>query len=261
MKTIKMIVYALVLCMSFVSVAEAKGRSGSFKSGFSSQKRAAPKAAPADHRVPPPKEQVKNSAFGSFGRSDPAIDQKLAKTPQSKMSKDLNETAAQTGALKAVDARTKVNEKPSDAQSESGWFRSGNQTASTQTSGAGNTGGVHSQPAHNQSFPSQGSNQHSSGFLPALMGFMVGNSLAQHHTNTVYVQQPNQNASDLNAVNENTDHPAQDTAVVESESFAMKVLRFILWIAVISGCVWLIRKVMSFRNRNFHKSSHYSLRS
>ncbi|GGY86535.1 hypothetical protein GCM10011613_34600 [Cellvibrio zantedeschiae] len=269
MKTIKLFVYALVVCMSFVSVAEAKGRSGSFKTGFSSQKRAAPKPAPSTYQAPPTNTQAKNTAFGSFGASNPKLDQKVANVPQSQMSKDLSATAAQSNALKTADARTKTNANGMNnaTNSESGWFRSGNQNATTQKPNAVAGGATNSQPTRYQPAPQHNSGQQSSGLLPGLIGFMIGNSLAQQHANTAHVQQPNQNAgTDTGAINSTTAdgvaiQPTQDVPVVETESFFVKLLRFALWIAMISGVVWLVRKFMNFRSRNLHQAANYSLRS
>jgi hypothetical protein len=269
MKTIKLFVYALILCLSFVGVAEAKGRTGSFKSGFSSQKRAAVKPAQTNYQVPPANTQTKKTAFGSFGTANPKLDQKTASQtlPQSQMSKDLSATTAQANALKTADARTKVNEKANATNSDNGWFRSGSQdTAAPKTNTAASAGQT-PQPAHYQSASQYSRGHQSSGFLPGLVGFMIGHSLAQQHTNTVYVPQNNQVVGqDANQLNNSTNadgtaiQQVQDVPVVETESFFMKLLRVVLWVAMISGIVWVVRKFMRFRNRNL-QAANYSLRS
>lgn len=269
MKTIKLFVYALIVCMSFVGVAEAKGRTGSFKSGFSSQKRAAPKPAPASYQTPPANTQANTqankTAFGSFGGANPKLDQKAAAIPQSHMSKDLNATAAQSNALKTADARTKANEKVNATNSDSGWFRSGNQNTAAQKPAAVTGGGQ--APQHYQPAPQYNSGHQSNGLLYGLAGFMLGHSLAQQHTNTVYVPQNNQTiGQDANQINSAAAdgialQQAQEVAVVETESFFMKLLRFVLWVAMIGGVVWVVRKLMGFRNRSSQQAANYSLRS
>jgi len=272
MKTIKLFVYALAICLSFVGVAEAKGRTGSFKSGFSSQKRAAVKPAQTNYQVPPANTQAKKTSFGSFGAgnstTNPKLDQKAATVPQSQMSKDLNATSAQTNALKAADARTKTNEKVSANNSESGWFRSGNPDTAAPKTNTVASGGQIPQSTHYQPAPQYNRSHQSSGLLPGLVGFMIGHSLAQQHTNTVYVPQNDQAVGqDASQLNNSTNadgiamQQAQDVPVVETESFFMKLLRVVLWIAMISGIVWMVRKFMRFRNRNLQQAANYSLRS
>lgn len=263
MKKIKLLVYALIMCMSFVGVAEAKSRGGSFKSGFSSQKRAPAAPAKRTYQTPAANAQTKKAAFGSFGSANPAIDQKAAKIPQSQMSKDLNATAAQSNALKTVDARTKANEKVSDANSESGWFRSGNQNTLPPKPNSIAGSGQAPQPA-----PRYNSGNQSNGLLYGLAGFMIGHSLAQQHTNTAYVPQNNQGDNwDANQLSNSANaegaamQQAQDVPVVETESFFMKLLRVLLWVAMITGVIWVVRKFRSFRSRNINQSANYSLRS
>ena len=268
MKKIKLLVYALIMCMSFVGVAEAKGRSGSFKSGFASQKRSIPKPAPT-YTVPPAADQTKKTAFGSFGAASPKT-QTNATAPQSQMSKDLNDKTAQTNALKTADARNKTNDAP--AANESGWFRSGNENASTQKpQGAtfGQNTNTNSQPFERRSGGQQTSGR-SNGFMYGLLGFMVGNSLAQHASAASIPQQQNSdwqndnwNGHANNSIN--ADGPVvqqvQDIPAEETESWFMKFVRVILWAIVIGGVIWAVRKVMSFRQRKINRSTNYSLGS
>lgn len=282
MKTIKLFVYALVVCMSFVGVAEAKGRSGSFKSGFSSQKRAAPKPANTSYQTPPANAQNKQAAFGSFGATNPKLDQNTAAMPQSRMSQDLNAKTAQTNAMKTVDERSQGNSTANAGASESGWFRSGNQNATTQKNGpaAANTQAANTyRPAPQQ----QSNGQGSSGLLPAIAGFMIGHSLAQQH-NTVAQQPPhdqvnvqsgqsvtdstNANGTTVNetslnetSVNGTTVQQVQDLPVVEPESVFMKLLRLMLWLAIIGGVVWLVRSLSGMRNSKVNRKANYSLGS
>jgi hypothetical protein len=270
MKKIKLLVYALIVCMSFVSVAEAKGRSGSFKSGFTSQKRSAPKPAPT-YTAPPAAEQTKKTAFGSFGTATPKTQTNAATAPQSQMSKDLTDKGAQTNALKTADARNKTNAEP--AASESGWFRSGNQNASAQKPQAATIGqntNANNQTANNQTFDRRSGNQQASGrsngLMYGLLGFMVGNSLA-HHASAAPVQQQNSDwqndNSNGNATNSlNADGTAMlPEPAVETESWFMKFVRVILWVMIIGGVIWAVRKVKSFRQRKVMRSTNYSLGS
>lgn len=268
MKTIKVFVYALILCLGFVGVAEAKGRSGSFKSGFSSQKRPAPKPAKTSYQVPPANTQTNKTAFGSFGdNSNQKFNQKAATGSQSQMSKDLSATAAQSNALKTADMRAKANEKinATNSNSDSGWFRSGNQN--TQKPNTIADAGTRSQPGHYQPAPQYSGGQQSSGLWHGLIGFMIGNSLAQRHTNTVYMPQENQqivqNGSQENSTVADglASQQVQEVPVVEKESFFVKLLRFVAWVALISGVIWVVRKFMNFRHRNLQQAANYSLRS
>jgi hypothetical protein len=267
MKTIKLFVYALIICISCVGVAEAKGRTGSFKSGFSSQKRATASPTPTYYSAPPVNSATKKTAFGAFGATNPQREQKAAAVPQSQMSKDLNANAAQTNALKTVDARASANEKVSDTNSDSNWFKRGNQNSvAPKTNSVAGSGQV-PQPAYYQPPPQYFSGHQSNGLWYGLAGFMIGHSLAQQHTNRVYVPQMNQNSEqDTNQFNNST--PAdgfvaqqeQEAALVEKESFFIKVLRVLLWASLISGIIWVVRKVKSFRNRNINRSTHYSFK-
>ena len=261
MKAIKLIVYALVLCMSFVSIAEAKGRSGSFRSGFSSQKRPAPKPAPATYREQPQNVQQQKTDFGSFGASNQKLDQHAASVPQSQMAKDLTAKSAQNSALKTMDARTGAQEKPTSSTSETGWFRTGNTSANVQKPVDVNA----ARASQYQRVPQQTNAQSSNGLLHGLIGFMIGNSLAQHAVAGNHNQQV---ASDNKRIaSESTDfangvatQEVQANPVVESESIVMKLFRVLLWIAMIGGFVGGIRKLLGFSGRN-SKSTHYSLRS
>lgn len=267
MKKIKLVVYALIMCMSFVGVAEAKSRSGSYKSGFTSQKRSAPKPAPT-YTAPPAAEQTKKTAFGSFGTATPKA-QTNATAPQSQMSKDLSDKAAQTNALKTADARN----KPADATttSESGWFRSGNEKASAQKPQATNYGQTANANTNGQIFDRRNNGQQSgssNGFMYGLLGFMLGNSLAQHatampqHQNSDW-QNSNWNGQPNNSINAdgNATQQEQDVPAEEMESGFMKFLRVVLWGVLIGSVIWMVRKVMGFRQRKINRSTNYSLGS
>ena len=270
MNKIKLIVCTLIMCMSFAGVAEAKSRGGSFKSGFSSQKRSAPKPAPT-YTAPAPQPQAKKTGFGSFGAADPKAQQNAAAVPQSKMSNDLNNTAAQSNAQKTADVRNNSTEK--NAASESGWFRSGNQNSVPQKPQVAAPNGA-TENSNRGTFSNGNNGQRSNGLMYGLMGFMLGNSLAQHagasnaqHENQVANVNANQTNDQIlngdNSTNANgiANQQEQNMPVVETESFFMKVVRVVLWIALISGVIWVVRKVMSFRSRNLKKATHYSLGS
>ncbi|RYY73621.1 MAG: hypothetical protein EOO52_16535 [Gammaproteobacteria bacterium] len=273
MKHIKLIIFALVVCVSFAGVAEAKSRGGSFKSGFASQKRNATKPAPTYNA---PAQEQKKTAFGSFGAADAKNQQATANTPQSKMSKDLTGSAAQANALKTADARNKTGE----STSESGWFRSGNQSATPNNIATGNATQTTPKTFERRSGQQNTSGQNN-GLLHGLMWFMVGNSLAQHATaansqqvndaqvNTQGVHRENGQGSQETINGENNSistegvvaQRVQDVPAEETESIFMKALRFLLWIALIGGIVWVVRKAIGFRHRNEKKSVNYSLGS
>ena len=276
MNRIKLIVYTLLVCVSFSSAVEAKSRGGSFKSGFSSQKRAAAKPAPT-YKVPA-KEQTQTTAFGSFGTANAKNQQAPATAPQSQMSKDLSGTASQSNALKAADARNKVND--TTTTSESGWFRSGKQNASPQNAVAGQPVPSGSQTFERRNDFQRNDGGRSNGMLQGLMWFMVGNSIAHHASaaNVPQVSQAQVNGHDVNHENsqgsqqningENNSINAdgfvvqrvQDVPAGETESFFMKIVRVLLWVVLISGIIWVVRKVLGFRHRNV-KKVNYSLGS
>jgi len=276
MNKIKLIVYTLLVCVSFSSAVEAKSRGGSFKSGFSSQKRAAAKPAPT-HQVPP-KEQTQKTAFGSFGTANAKNQQAPATAPQSQMSKDLSGTASQSNALKAADARNKVNDTATT--SESGWFRSGKQNASPQNASVGQAAQSSPQTFERRNDVQRNDGGRSNGMLQGLMWFMVGNSIAHHAAaaSAPQVSQTQVNGHDVNHESNqgsqqningennsiNADGFAvqrvQDVPVEETESFFMKIVRVLLWVMLISGIIWVVRKVLGFRHRNV-KKVNYSLGS
>lgn len=273
MKNIKLFVYALIICLSFVSVAEAKSRSGSYKSGFSSQKRTTAKPASTYYKPPAATTETKKTAFGSFGATNSKTQQNAAAAPQSQMSKDLNTTAAQSNALKTADARSKGNEKTIATNSDSGWFRSGSQTTAAQKPNNATVNGPAPQPVNYQPAAQHYSGNQSNGLLHGLMGFMIGHSLAQQHSNTVYVPQQNQDgqqgiSQDANQPNNSTDangaaapQQVQDVHADETESFFMKLVRVLLWVAMLSGIIFGVRKVMSLRHRKLTRVTNYSLGS
>jgi hypothetical protein len=274
MKHIKLIIFTLLVCVSFAGVAEAKSRGGSFKSGFASQKRNAAKPA-APYKASA--QEQKKTAFGSFGAADAKNQQAAANIPQSKMSRDLTDTTAQSNALKTADARNNANNTTSD----SGWFRSGNQNASPNTIATGQAAQSTSKTFERRQAGQQNTSGQNNGFLHGLMWFMVGNSLAQHATaansshvneaqiNAQVVQHENGQGGQQHINGENNSISAngvvaqrvQDVPAEETESVFMKILRFFLWIALVSGIVWVVRKLVSLRHRNEKKSVNYSLGS
>jgi|GEM_PF-779871 len=277
MKKIKLIVCTLAVCVSFASVAEAKSRGGSFKSGFASQKRNAAKPVPT--YTVPAAEQSKKTEFGSFGAANTARQQGAAIAPQSKMSKDLTDNAAQSNALKTADARNKASDNPTT--SDSGWFRGGNQNAAPQAAASGANAQTNSQRFERRNNSQQNNGGQSNGFLYGLMGFMLGNSLAHHATatNSQPVNQIQANGNDATSENnqiiqqsENGESNSistegvvaqrtQDVSAEETESLFMKILRLLLWLALISGIIWVVRRVFGLRHRNVKKSTNYSLGS
>jgi hypothetical protein len=290
MKITKTLVYALALCLSLVSVAEAKGRSGAtFKGGFSSQRQKAPKPAPTYQVAQPKPAQATNPAFGSFGSGKASAQQGGTYQP-SQMSRDMTDAKAQANAQKAWDARN----KPQSAQnqtankSDSGWFRSGNQTAQTpppnyNQGGRYNDGGHYNQGGQ---YRNERRGDSGGGFWSGVMWFMLGHSLANSsHANTTVVTVPaNTSQQSANApVNSNLDlgpgdttqtnsarensapadtaqmSPAPQVAEPEPESALVSLLRAVLWTLVAVVGFWMIRGVMRIRNRQHNRRSNYSL--
>jgi hypothetical protein len=243
---------AVALCWS--GIAEAKGGyTKSYRSGFSSQKKAAPSA--------PAYSANKPAAFGSFGGGK-AADAKSAIKP-SPMSQDLQASAAKNNALKNWDARAAGKAQPNQYNATNG----GNNlppVGGQPHYGQPNYQQPHySQPIVHQTVVHQGG----SGFLNGVMWFMIGNSFAHHNTNTVYVPQNTQGTYPVgvqqgsewnNSAQAGVD---QFAAVPEQESWMMKVLRVILWIAIATGVVWMVKKVFQFRRGRRRQQNHYSLGS
>lgn len=277
MKITKTLIVALALCLSLVSVAEAKGRSGStFKGGFSSQRQKAPTPAPS-YQVPASSYQAPAQAtkpsFGSFGgnkaTTQAATKQTDTNYQPSQMSRDMSTTNAQANAQKTWDARNKPQAPDSQtaSKSDSGWFRSGNQTgpAAAQT------------PPPNYSQAGQYRNERhgdsGGGFWNGVMWFMLGHSLANSsHANTTVVTVP---ATTTQAASGNMDlGPGENTQAASApmnESHATKVpepqpesalvslLRAVLWTLVVVAGFWILRGFMRMRNRANSRRSNYSL--
>jgi hypothetical protein len=256
MKKIKLIICTLIVCMSFAGIAEAKSRGGSFKSGFSSQKRS-PAQPVADAKAPEVKTDAKQTDFGSFGAATPKTQANAANTPQTQMSKDLTNTASQSNALKTADARTNTQAPAS----ESGWFRSGNQNAAAKTPNAAQPVNPAAQTdsrgnaSQTQTLGNQNASRQSGGLMQGLMWFMVGNSIAQHATagsGAQANQTPANNAQENtqvsqqmgNADNNSITSDGLTTTQVraapaeETESFFLKVVRVLLWVGLISLVIW-----------------------
>lgn len=277
MKNIKLIICALIVCMSFAGIAEAKSRGGSFKSGFSSQKRSPAKPA-ATYKAPEAKADTKQTEFGSFGAASPKTQANAANTPQTQMSKDLTNTAAQSNALKTSDARTNTQAPASD----SGWFRSGNENAAAKAPNAAQPFNPAAQADRrgnaSQTPGNQTASRQSGGLMQGLMWFMVGNTIAQHAT-AGNVAQANQTPANNAHENPQASQQTGDTEsnlinadglaatqvraapAEETESFFLKIVRVLLWVGLISLVIWTIRKVMNFRNRKLNRAVNYNLGS
>lgn len=274
MKITKTLVYALALCLSLVSVAEAKGRSGStFKGGFSSQRQKAPKPAPS-YQVPT---QSTKPSFGSFG-GNKAATQPASNYQPSQMSRDMTTANAQSNAQKTWDARNKPqaadSQTATNSKSDNGWFRSGNQGQTAQTPPPNyNQGGRYNDGGHyNQGgqYRNERRGDSGGGFWNGVMWFMLGHSLANSsHANTTVVTVP---ATTTQAANgsmdlgpgENTQAASApvnepQTAEPEPESALVSLLRAVLWTVVIVAGFWMLRGFMRMRNRLNKGRSNYNL--
>ena len=242
------LVYSLVICFGLTGIAEAKGRAASFRGGFSSQQRSAPKPvkkyytpqqAPMTQEAPmtqaAPVPQNRNTSFGSFGDGTNTNRKPASGNFQpSQMSKDLHANAANANALKTADARSNpAGAGGVNGNTNSGWFGGDKNLA-------GNTQAripANSPPA----IPRTATRDHG-GFMSGLMWFMLGNSLAQHNTQYVPINNAgasasmNAGASDMNGVSDGL-QPMQSEPK-EHESFFMKFLRFVLLLAFIGSIVW-----------------------
>lgn len=259
MKLARAVVCVLVFTLGVVSLAEAKGRNGgsAFRGGFSSQRQKAP-----SYQAPAPSKS-QGASFGGFGRKKSIDEQKTDNVAPSQMSRDLSANAAQTNALKTADARNNRNNTANNSTgngSGNGWYGGSDKNGTPRQD-------YQAQPRNYQTHNSYQTIVHrdSGGFMHGLMWFMIGRSMASERPVYVPVNNATNNgqwdAQTQTAASENaiTPAPAQEAAAPESESGFLKVLRLVLWALLITGVIWMVRKIMRLRKR-FAKPN-YSLGS
>lgn len=250
------------------------GTSSGFKGGFSSQKGNYGRSAPAPS--PPPAQRSGPGFFGKAGGAD-------APPPQpsrsgSALSRDMEQNAAQANALKTLDARRNAqaaaNNPPLPPLRDP--------VMRPQQPGQAP---VYNQPGYaQQNLPPQQPiivQQPNNGFMSGVVGFMLGRAMS--HPQPVYY--PQNNGGQGNGGNNGGNgggnggdwDSGQNTTLAGSTgatgaaamtpvpqaapapSFGATVLRTFVWLALVSGLVWLViytvRKLRRLRSAN---AAHYS---
>jgi len=224
------------------------GTPSSMRSGFSSQKSLpAPSAPPSTAR---------SSGPGSFGKAAaPQTDPRSS----SASSRDMAQNAAQANALKTLDARRAAASAPPPL----------NDSASRAPQSAPMP--VHNQPAYPQQLPQPIIvQQHSSGLMSGVVGFMLGRAMSQQTQMSYppygqgYPAAPAANpGATVNA--DGSTAPVAAAAMTPvpvpapKPSFAATVLRVFFWLALMSGLVWLVvYMVWKVRRIRAASAAHYS---
>ena len=273
------VVLTLSLLISCDLSAEARpasshsGTSLGFKGGFSSQKSNFARSAPPPVAAPSPVQRSGPGAFGKAGGADAPPPQPSRSS--SALSRDMEQNAAQANALKTLDARRAA--------------------AATSAAGAGAaippTGSnvprppqpgqppVYNQPGYSQpNYPQPIIvQQPSNGLMHGVIGFMLGRAMSQPQP--VYYPQNNgghgnngsntsNNAGDWDngstaTLSGSTSATAAAMAPVPqaapARSFLATVLRTFVWLALVSGLVWLaIYTVRKLRRLRAASAAHYS---
>ena len=244
------LVLAALLAVSCDLSAEARpashsGTASGSKGGFSSQKSNYARSAPAP--TPAPVQKSGPGSFGKAGGADAPPPQPSRST--SAMSRDMEQNAAQANALKTLDAR-----RAADAAAA-------NPPPRPQPGPAP----VYNQPGYAQpNLPPMQPiivQQPSSGFMHGVLGFMLGRAMSQPQP--VYYPQNNGGHGSSNAGewDSGTVTTASTSAAMTpvpqaapAPSFLASVLRLFLWLALVSGLVWLViytvRKLRRLRSAN-----------
>lgn len=263
---------ALVLAMLLPLASYAtphSGTSSSYKSGFSSQRSSPPKSAPKspnkfgafsprtpDQVAPTPAPPAANdpsaaprSGFGSFGNAQAPAQGKSG----SALSRDLNQSSANTNALNTLDGRRAAAAGAAGAAgagAAGGGLPPVNNPVPGQQPGGPQQGYAQPGYAYQQPIIVQ---QPSSGFGSMFMGFMLGRALSGGHHDTVVYQngQPVQNGQNVQgqyAANDGSLSPAQvaanDAQMQPKSSFGMTVLRTFLWLLILGCLVWIVAFIL-----------------
>ena len=254
MKFLKTALLILILCGATFESAQAGasissfGRSSSssaFKSGFSSHKN----SVVSRSAVQP---ATKSTSFGSFGATGGVTAPSPASaTTNSALSKNLNATAANSAALKTLDARNQAAALPAPA------------VGSGYATGSGTTAGYVSPPMYTQNYiPQTVIVQRNSGFSSSpFLWFMLGHSMASQGQDRVVYERPDYPAGSTINQDGGGGNPAPIAVPQEpKESFGAKLLRVVLWLmiflALAAGVSYLLVKRAA---RAAISNSHYSL--
>lgn len=272
------------------------GSSRSFKSGFSSQRNSNSNSNSANNNIG--NTSKTNTGFGSFSSSSsssnaPANAANAATTnttvnnnagkSNSALNRDLDTSRSQNTALKNLDARTAPSATPNTSNQPGSVSVTGKPLGAS-SNAFGNTAqgstaqGSTAAPAYGQPMQQAPSTiivqRESSGMSGAFWGFMLGQSMSHHsygggyggNYGSGYDNRPRDvsNAGDAsNATNPATTVSNIDKAQ-ESESWFWRLLRLMLWTAILSSIAWVGYKLLQLRKarnqaRTQASTQNYSL--
>jgi hypothetical protein len=251
----------LMVCLAMAGNAPAEARPGqhsgtssSYKSGFSSQKSNASRGRPA----PPP--ASRQSGPGAFGKAagSPASAQPQRNT--SAMSRDVDQSAARANALRTLEGRrAAANAQPLPPLNDT--LRSPQPSPGYQTPPP-----VYLPPAQQSS---------GNGLMHGLMGFMLGRAMSQSNQPVSYptvnggqqpAGQPPAVASDAAAgagmvggMPGLGEAPRAAPAAPPAQSFGASVLRWFIWLAMLSAVAWtVLYAVRKLRRARAANTPNYS---
>ncbi|SHM91505.1 hypothetical protein SAMN05192549_103215 [Duganella sacchari] len=221
-----------MVCIVFASNVPAlarpashSGTSSSYKSGFSSQK-----SNSAAHSRPAPPAANRQSGPGAFGQQtgSPAQPQRAT----SAMSRDVDQSAARANALKTLDERRAAANAPPPLPPLNDSLRQPQQARAP----------VYQLPPPVYAPPASGSNA----LMHGVLGFMLGRAMSQSHQPVAYpTTQGSQPVPQAGAATDSagmvTGMPGLGTpAPAPQPSFGASVLRWFVWLMVLSALVWLV---------------------
>ena len=245
----------LVIVLPMANIASA-GTSRSMRSGFSSQKSQPQRSSGNASKQSPA------TSFGSFGQQRSATSGRT----DSALNRDLEKNQAQQQALKNMDARNQQKNAyhPEQQSSVTGKPLNSVQSAPQMTPQI-----APQAPAA----PSVIVQRESSSMGAAFMGFMLGQALSRPHSVPSAPSydsrrndlEPIAGGDDASYRNGAVSEPASGvvaTAKVpaaESESPGWHMLRFMLWLTILSGLAWVSFKLYRFFVPRQQALSNYSL--
>jgi hypothetical protein len=251
---------AMVCNLPAASASPHSGTSPSYKSGFSSQKSNSARSKPAS---PPAGRQ---SGPGAFGKAPGSPASAQPQRNSSSMSRDMDQSAARANALKTLDARRAAASAPPPLPPVNDTVMRPQPQPVYQTPPPAYQGPVYQQP--------------SNGLMHGLLGFMLGRAMSQSSQPVSYPT-VNQGQSNGQANGQGSGQasgqadgggmvagmpglgapaPAPAPApAAPAQSFGASVLRWFIWLGVLSIMAWaavyVVRKLRRLRAGN---STHYS---
>lgn len=259
----------LILCLAMgcnppaASASPHSGTSPSYKSGFSSQKSNSARSKPA----PPP--AGRQSGPGAFGKSPGSPASAQPQRNSSSMARDMDQSAARANALKTLDARRAAASVPPPLPPLNDTVMRPRQQPVYQAPPP-----VYQGPAYQQ--------QPSSGLMHGLLGFMLGRAMSQSNQPVSYPTassgQPNGQANGQMSGQTNDQNGGQAAgggmlagmpglgapvpaaaAPAPAPSFGASVLRWFIWLGVLSIMAWaVVYAVRKLRRLRAGNATHYS---